>query len=137
MSQDEATPKNLFLQSVDRCASSEGFIPAFYIRFLSNSNEVREKFQDTNFRQQNRMLLRSLRLSAGATAGDLASLREIRERAETHDRHHLNIEPRLYKLWLAAIIETAREFDNEWNDDVEAAWRAVLAHVIDHMVRYY
>lgn len=44
------------------------------------------------------MLLRSLKLVAGATAGEPKSLREIRQRAETHDRYHLNIEPEHYDL---------------------------------------
>ena len=104
---DFPSPKDCFLESVNRCAGCAGFLPAFYHRFLSSSHEVREKFQDTDFEQQNRMLLRSLRLSAGATAGRPESLRELRDRAETHDRHHLNIEPRLYDLWLKSIIDTA------------------------------
>ena len=57
------------------------------------------------------MLLRSLKIAAGATSGDRESLREIRERAETHDRQHLNIEPGFYDIWLGCVIDAAREFD--------------------------
>ncbi len=133
----EATPKELFLASLERCASDEAFIPAFYRRFLATSDEIREKFQDTNFEQQNRMLLRSLKLSAGATFGEPESLRELRDRAETHDRHHLNIRPGLYQLWLKAVIATAREYDVEWDAAIESAWNTILGHVINHMIRYY
>ena len=133
----DASPKDRFLQSLDRCSHNEGFIPAFYDRFLSASEEIRDKFRHADFEKQNRMLLRSLTLAAGATSGEPESLREIRERAETHDRHHLNIEPRLYDIWLISVIEVAAEFDTEWNDSIEEAWNTILGHVIQHMIKYY
>ena len=70
-------------------------------------------------------------------AGEFKSLRELRERAETHDRNHLDIKPELYELWLDAMIKTAREYDNQWNDDIENAWHIILGHVINHMTKYY
>lgn len=69
------------------------------------------------------MLSRSLELAAGATSGDPESLREISARAETHDRYHLNVEPRLYDIWLETIIETARDYDANWSEVVEASRR--------------
>ncbi len=134
---NDRTPKDRFLDSLDRCAESEKFIPAFYARFIAASDEIGEKFKDTDFERQNRMLLRSLRLAAGATAGDSNALRELTERAETHDRHHLDIAPRLYDYWLSALIETASEFDGQWNDTIEEAWLSTLGHVINHMKRHY
>ena len=134
---DQPTPKDLFLQSVARCSASEDFIPAFYERFLGTSEEIKKKFRFTDFDQQHKMLLRSLELCAGVTSGDPESLREINERARTHDRDHLNIEPKLYDLWLDAIIATAREFDAKWDDSVEAAWQRILGYVIQHMIRRY
>ena len=134
---DEPTPKDLFLRSVRRCVGNDAFIPAFYERFLGSSDEIREKFLFTNFDKQNEMLARSLELCAGATAGETESLAEISERATTHDRNHLNIEPPLYDIWLETIIETASEFDDQWTESTEAAWRRILGHVIHHMIREY
>lgn len=131
------TPKNLFLNSLNRCAESDDFIATFYARFLGASDEVREKFKHTDFDRQNKMLLRSLRLTAGAASGDVESLQELRERAETHDRLHLDIPPRLYELWRDAIIETAREFDPAWDAEVEQSWRSILGHVIHQMTKHY
>ena len=134
---DEPTPKELFLQSVVRCVASDAFFLEFYERFLATSDDVRKKFRFTDFEKQTEMLRRSLELTAGATAGAPEALREINERARTHDRHHLNIEPGLYDVWLATIIETARDFDDQWDEAVEAAWRRILGHVIQHMIRKY
>ena len=104
---------------------------------MSSSDDVRDKFSNTNFEKQNKMLLRSLQLCAGATSGDPAALREMDERAITHGSHHLNIEPRLYDLWLEAIVTAAGDHDDEWNDEVDAAWRRILGFVIQHMIRKY
>ena len=133
----ELTPKDLFLESLERCAADDAFIPAFYERFLSSSDEVRFKFRNTDFERQNKMLLQSLRLSAGATAGNPDSLRELKERAETHSSVNLNIRPELYDLWLTAVIETAGSFDPQCDETTEDAWRSILGHVIHHMIRYY
>jgi len=134
---NKSTPKDRFLRSLERCSGNENFIPSFYDRFLDCSDEIREKFSHTDFEKQNEMLLRSLNLAAGATAGEPESLREVRERAETHDRHHLNIEPRLYEFWLTSVLETAREFDAEWDDTIEDAWNTILGHLIERMVKHY
>lgn len=134
---EQTTPKQHFLASVGRCIRNEEFIPAFYQRFLSASDEIRERFRFTDFEKQNRMLQRSLELCAGATAGDRDSLVEINERAKTHDRDHLNIQPEWYQIWETTIIQTAAEYDPAWNDEVEAAWNRILGFVVEHMIRKY
>ena len=134
---DNPSPKNIFLQSLDRCAISDKFIPSFYKRFLSSSEEIRSRFQTTDFERQNKMIMASLRLTANATVGDPDSLRELGERAESHDRYHLNIEPRLYEFWCVALISTAREFDEQWSEETEKAWQKTLGYVISHMTRHY
>lgn len=126
-----------FLLSLDRCAESEQFVPSFYKRFLAASDEIAAKFRKTNFDVQNRMLIRSLRLVAGAVAGERAALQELRDRAETHDRRHLDVSPHLYEIWLEALIKTASEYDDRWDARVESAWRETLQHVINQMIHYY
>lgn len=134
---EESTPKELFLQSLKRCLADDGFIPAFYERFLNSSDEIKDKFRHTDFDKQVKMLARSLELCAGATSGEPESLIEIRERGETHDRNHLNIEPRLYEYWLDNVILTAAEFDKQWSDTIEDAWHRILGHVVQHMSRMH
>lgn len=133
----EQSPSDVFLLSLNRCAEQDRFIPCFYERFLASSAEIRHKFRNTDFGVQNLLLLKSLRMISGAVAGERQALKELRERAETHDRRHLNIEPHLYDIWKAKLIETAREFDGLWDADIEAAWEKTLGHVINQMVRHY
>ena len=132
-----STPREIFLESVNRCVANEGFIAAFYDRFLRSSSDIRHRFRFTDFERQHRMLRRSLELCAGATAGEPEALQEIGERARTHSRAHLNIEPRLYTVWLETIVDTASDFDPDWSEGVEDAWRDILGHVIKHMIRHY
>ena len=129
--------RDLFLASLERCLDSEDFVPAFYHRFLASSEEVAWKFRKTDFDEQNSLIVRSLRLIAAATKGEREGLVELRERAQTHDRYHLGIKPKLYDLWRTSVIETAREFDGQWREDIEAAWVAILNYAIDYMVRRY
>lgn len=129
--------KDRFLFSLERCAESKEFMPAFYDNFISSSEEVRDKFRNTDFNRQNQMLLNSVRLACEAVIGNAEGLKELRERGETHSRLHLNIKPELYDLWLSSLINTARTFDKHWDVEVEISWNLVLGQVIRHMLRYY
>ncbi len=130
-------PRDLFLASLKRCSENTEFIPAFYRRFLSGPERIRKMFEHTDFEQQHSKLRTSLQLCANATIGDPAALRELRDRATSHDRYHLNVTPDLYEFWLSAMIGTASEFDEYWDDNVEAAWKTILQHVINVMTRHY
>ena len=137
MTMKEPTSTELFLHSVTRCLTHETFIHAFYLRLFDASEEIRAKFRFTDLEKQNAMLRRSLLLCAEATAGRTEALREVNERATTHDRHHLDIQPHLYAVWIDTIVTTARDFDLQWNDDIEVAWRTILGHVVQQMIRRY
>jgi len=133
----DPTPRARFLGSLERCRRDEVFLSSFYERFLASSEEVREKFRRTDFKRQTQLLDRTLELSASATIGEPGARRVLAERAETHDRHHLDIRPELYDLWLETLIETARGVDPDWDHDVEEAWRHILTYVIEYMKRRY
>ena len=133
----QTTDKSLFHHSLERCTASENFIPAFYDRFVASSDDVKLRFVNTDFEKQNAMLVKSLLLIEAATEGKTEGLRELNERAETHDRYHLKIKPELYELWRAAVLQTASEFDPAWNDEIEKAWQHIIDFAIAYMVRRY
>jgi len=134
---ESATPRDLFERSLDRCLQSNTFISTFYDEFLDSSVEIRANFAHTDFRKQNKMLAESLKLAAAATAGVPAGLAEVTARAETHDRHHLNIKPHLYDLWLSSVIHAARIHDKSWDATTEDAWKTILGHIIHRMKKHY
>ena len=112
-------------------------MPTFYDYFLSSSEDIRKKFRHTDFDRQHKMLLSSLRLASEAALGNPEGLKELRERGETHNRQHHNIEPGFYDLWLSSLIKAARKYDELWDNEIEVAWGIVLGHFIRHMIRYY
>jgi hemoglobin-like flavoprotein len=130
-------PKDIFLSSLKRCQQFDNFISVFYERFLASSEDVRRKFIYTDFEKQNRMLSQSLELCVEAITNNPLGLRELTERAESHNRNNLDIKPELYDLWLKALITVASEFDAEWTDTIEEAWRQMLGYAIKHMIKHY
>ena len=46
----------IFNDSLARCLSNDRFFRRFYELFLASSQEVRDKFRNTDFAKQNRML---------------------------------------------------------------------------------
>ncbi len=134
---DKSTPREVFLASLYRCLKAGDFIGAFYERFLASSDVIAAKFAKTDMAKQRLMLAKTLKLTAGVMEGDQAALKELRDRAETHDRDHLNIRPEYYDYWRAALIETAIEFDPQWDVQLHVTWDRILTDVIHHMTKHY
>lgn len=130
----ENYPKDVFLESIERCLASESFISDFYTRFLAQSQSVRDRFACTDMTLQAQKLANMLRLLASAVAGESEALKQLNERAETHSRKKLNITPDMYELWSSSILATAREHDGMWTHDVEEAWHSTLEFVVNFMV---
>jgi hemoglobin-like flavoprotein len=134
-----ASPTDVFLASLKRCLATPGFLAAFYDRFLGASDEVREKFRGVDMKQQARVLEDSLYVVANAVQGREGSPArgDLPRLAERHSRRGLDIRPGLYDVWAQCLVETAREHDPQWADDVAASWRETLAFGVEHMRRTY
>ncbi len=119
-----------------RTSQGNEFFDAFYDRFIASSPEVAQKFQNIDMTHQKTMLRHSLsyllNLSSTKTIPD-----HFVEIARSHSRQNTDIAPHLYDLWLGCLIETVSEFDPDFCDDVELAWRMMCAHVIALMTFMY
>lgn len=129
--------ETIFKHSLHNCEKNEAFLTRFYENFIASSARVAEKFADTDFERQREAMRLSLRMMAMASVGGDAADLYLEYIAKRHDRHHLNIEPELYEFWLEALVDTAREFDDEFNEEVEQAWRSVLRNGVDYMISHY
>jgi hemoglobin-like flavoprotein len=127
----------IFNHSRHRCEKNENFMTRFYENFLASSPRVAEKFAGTDFERQKEALGLSLRMVAMASVGGDAADLYLEYIARRHDRHHLDIEPDLYDLWLESLIDTVRECDPDFDAKVEQAWRSVLRYGIDYMSSRY
>ena len=131
---------DLFLASLKRClAQQPEFVRHFYERFTGSSEEVREKFRNTDMARQVRMLEDSLYVVANAVQGAEGSIArgDLPRIAARHSRQDLAIRPELYDLWADCLIETARQCDPAFRPEIEQSWRAVLAVGVQYMRERY
>jgi len=101
------------------------FFPAFYNHLATKSARIEEKFAGINMAQ----LARTQRpgIYHLLTYFDTDEPTEyLRHLAALHGPKYLDIAPELLDLWLEAILETVRDYDPDFDSEVEAAWRAVL-----------
>jgi hemoglobin-like flavoprotein len=128
-----------FTLSLKRCLEAPAFLDDFYSAFIASSEEVRQKFRNTDLARQKRVLADSLfTLAVAAQANDdspaWATMPGLAARHSHTDR---DIRPELYDLWLDCLVEAARRYDPEFTSAIEAAWKATLAIGIDFMRSRY
>lgn len=128
-----------FLASLKRCLAVPGFMEAFYARFVGSSEEIREKFKDTDMEHQARVVADSLYVVANAVQGEENSLARgaLPALAERHSRKDLGIRPELYDVWIECLVATAKDHDTQFDALVESAWRETLAFGADYMRQRY
>ena len=123
----------VFNDSFQVCYANPGFINCFYHAFLNSSEEVRDKFKNTDMKTQKRMLRKSLAFMISAnTNPDAISATAIR-----HNKNHLDIKPHLYTLWMDSMIEAVKKTDPRFRPITEDAWRVVLQPGIDYMIKMH
>ncbi len=134
----------LFCQSYERVVGpgvgitdqGELFFARFYDNFLATSPTVAEKFKGTDMQRQGRMLQKSMYqlIAFYFSHSESDYLKMI---AETHSQAHYDIEPGLYDDWLDSLVETVREFDSEFSERLELAWRLVMTPGIVFLKHFY
>jgi hemoglobin-like flavoprotein len=132
-------PVDVFRRSLHRCLADPAFLESFYDAFVGSSEEVREKFKNTDMARQKRMLEDSLYVMALALQQGLDSPArgDLPRIAERHGQRDLDVRPELYDLWASSLIETAGRYDPEFTPEIERAWRDTLAAGIEYMRSRY
>jgi hemoglobin-like flavoprotein len=108
------------------------FFDKFYEKFIGSSPEVQEKFRETDMGVQKRMLDLSIHHMSTFSQDKTADDYLIRI-AKLHGPQEKNIRRELYQLWLDALVDTLREQDPEFDEDVELAWRMQMAAGVTYM----
>ena len=112
------------------------FIDGFYDRFLACSPEIANKFANTDFDKQKRMLLLSMiHVASYFASGESGQVLE--DLARKHSQKELDIEPHLYDYWLESLLSTVENYDPEFNEDVRESWRTVLTPGMEYMKSQY
>ena len=128
-----------FRASLNRCLSAPDFLRRFYELFLESSDEVKEKFKNTDFPRQTRILADSLYMMAvaGQLESNATAWKEMERLAHTHSRNKLDIRPGLYELWLECLLKAAAAHDPQYSPEIDAAWRETLGVGIQYLSSRY
>jgi hemoglobin-like flavoprotein len=132
-------PVEQFRASLKRCLAAPDFLLDFYGNFMGSSDEIREKFRNTDMKRQTQVLADSLWSMAVVAQGrpGSPSWGDLPRLAELHGRRHLDIRPELYDRWLDCLVDTARRHDPLFSAELEAAWRTTLAVGIEFLRSRY
>ena len=111
------------------------FFDSFYHRFLGASAVAAQKFSKTNMKRQKEMMRASLiELMQFYVSG--VPNEYMKRVAAIHGRSAHNITRAHYLEWLDSLLETVKEFDPEFDDNVELAWRVILSPGIAYLSHY-
>ena len=125
-----------FLRVAEAKIGETGFFTAFYDAFVSDSAEAAEKFRNVDMQKQQEHLRKSLDHMVFFSI-DRQATDEMLRVAKIQSKTGHDIRPDLYERWLESLVGTVRAFDPEFDDEVEIAWRVVLAPGISFMKLQY
>ena len=120
-----------------RCCASQGFFDDFYDVFLAKSPEVAEKFANTDFSHQKRMLKDSIFLMLEYASDDSKAQAEIERLGHVHSRANRDIRPELYELWLDSLCEVVKKHDPDHAEGLENVWRKCMRPGIETITSHY
>lgn len=127
----------LFNKSFERCLAKEGFFDGFYDRFIASSDDISAMFANTDMQNQKKMLQYSLYMIMAAPSGVAKAGSHIERIAKSHSRTGYGVKPELYDLWLSCLLETVKDYDDEYEPVVESAWKQTLEFGINIMKSQY
>ncbi len=119
----------IFGSDIGMDGRADAFFNAFYDRFLQDDS-IAAMFANTDRERQVVMLKKSLfQLVTYYVVGEPNA--ELDRLAAVHDR--IGIDPNAFEVWMQALIETAQEFDSQWDEATQLAWCWALAPGIAYM----
>lgn len=126
----EASYSRIFGDQVGISEAGDAFFVRFYELFFASSPAVRGLFSHTDMTRQVTMLRRSLfEIVTFYVTGTVSE--PLRRIAQIHQ--HLNLQPAMYDDWLDALVGTVREFDPEYDELTDYAWRIALIPGVTYM----
>lgn len=125
----EASFARIFGQEIGMDDRADAFFQAFYERF-TKAPAINVMFASTDMEQQVQMLKKSLfQLVSYYVLGKPTP--ELDRLAELHAR--LKLPADMFDLWMRALIDTAGQFDDEFDESTELAWCWALAPALAYM----
>jgi len=125
----ESSSRELFRASLSRATQHPAFFQLFYQRFMESSDEIAAMFQDRDVERIQKKLKMTLETVHEHAEGQPGLGMYLEMLGRIHQR--LKITPAQFDLWRDALIATASECDEAFDQDVRNAWKWAIDDVID------
>lgn len=123
--------------SYDRCAQVPRFVDDFYARLFEVAPKAKERFAQTDFERQRKLLRHAIGLLLSFPAESDGEPTILTRLAERHSRRDLGVDPSFYPPFLESLIDTVKRHDPACTPAVEQAWRATVAKGFAYMQSRY
>ena len=123
--------------SYQRCCLASDFFTCFYRNFFVTAPHVEARFAKTDFKRQHQLLRHAIGLLLSFPTQPTTEPTILRRVADRHKADDLDIPPDWYPDFVEALIQTVREHDDQYSDDIARAWRATVAPGIEYMKAQY
>ena len=126
--------RNLFTLSYQRAVVPDynGFFLSFYKRLTGTDPAITALFARTDMDRQSKMLMQSI-THVTAFSATLEPTAELDFIARLHGRDRLNLPAAYYDTWMESLLDTVRDRDPKFDENVDRAWRTVMAPGIEYM----
>jgi len=128
--------ENSYARALGGDRYNDAFISRFYEVFMASSEAVARSFQHTDMSVQKTMLHDSLQVVLDYHRTGKVS-QQLQRLAQVHSRAGQDIVAALYDNWLDSLVMTVSEFDPEYDQTVERAWREAFVPGIQYMITCY
>jgi len=61
---------------------------------------------------------------------------EINKMAIFHGKDNLNISAKFFDVWLECLVDTVVDYDQEFDTQVERAWRVIMSPGLEYMISF-
>ncbi len=120
-------------RSFGRCTLSPGFLDDFYRAFTQSSNEIRDKFRNTDFQHQKELLKSGLSFMIMYAGGRQTAATKLDKIGRSHGKAHMDIPYWMYDNWKVALLNTIKRHDKKINWELLEEWDDVLQSGIDRI----
>jgi len=104
---------------------------------MDSDIEIRQKFANTDFDKQRKLLRKALLSAITFSAGGTVARERLEVIRTSHNRMHLDIRPEFYPVWVDSLVKSVSVCDPKYSGRLDADWRAVLQPTVDFLISGY
>lgn len=118
--------RNEVATSYGRCCMSADFFDDFYDTLFQSSKEIRAHFEHTEMAAQKALIKNGINFLLMSAEGSFSSNKKLEQLGESHSKQNMNIDPKLYQVWIKALLNTVEKHDKKITPALLAQWENVL-----------